>query len=81
MSITCRPDRKLRHAKPMILLGLAILFALSGCGSLPKDVSRPVSYADTDNTRIGRARRDELRRHPGESGFLVLGNGLDRCAP
>ncbi len=64
---------------PGILLGLALLFALSGCGSLPKDVSRPVSYAhtDTDNTPLGRARRDEIRRHPGESGFLLLGNGLD----
>jgi putative cardiolipin synthase len=60
----------------MIVLGV---FLISGCATLPKDFERPESYAytDTDNTRLGKDRRDEMRAHPGQSGFLLLGNGLD----
>ena len=62
----------------MLAASLA-LPALVGCTSLPEHVERPASYAytDTDGTTLGQARRDEIRRHPGESGFLLLGNGLD----
>jgi len=57
----------------------AMLLAFTGCTSLPRDVQRPASYAytNTADTRIGRARRDEIRNHRDESGFLLLGNGLD----
>ncbi len=54
-------------------------FLLSGCATLPEDFERPVSHAyiDTDDTRLGVFRRDEALAHPGQSGFLLLGNGLD----
>jgi putative cardiolipin synthase len=60
----------------MIVLGV---FLINGCATLPKNFDRPPSYAftDTDNTRLGKDRRDEMRAHPGQSGFLLLGNGLD----
>jgi len=61
-----------------------LLFALvpaliTGCATLPKDFERPVShaYTDTDDTDLGRTYRDEKKSHPGKSGFLLLGNGLD----
>ena len=59
-----------------VILGLLFV---SGCATLPKDFERPVSYAytDTDDTRLGKSRRDEKLAHPGESGFLLLGRGLD----
>jgi putative cardiolipin synthase len=71
-----------RHSKRF---GAFVLFVLSisilsGCATLPKDFDRPVSYAytDTDDTRIGKAHRDETVAHPaGQSGFLLLGSGLD----
>jgi putative cardiolipin synthase len=65
-----------RYAITVAVLG--ILF-VQGCATLPKDFERPESRAvtDTDNTRLGQARRAERRAHPGQSGFLLLGNGLD----
>ena len=61
------------------LASAALLLTLSGCATLPENVERPVSHAfsETDDTLLGRSRRDEIRRHPGKSGFLLLGNGLD----
>ena len=61
------------------LLALAVLLVLAGCASLPENVGRTTShaYTDTEDTRLGQSRRDEIDRHPGESGFVVLGNGLD----
>jgi putative cardiolipin synthase len=46
---------------------------------LPQNVVRPESYAlkDTEDTRFGKAHRDEMQTHAGQSGFLLLGNGLD----
>ena len=67
--------------KDLIIFCLVIpaLFLLGGCATLPEDFVKPESYAytDTDDTRMGRARRDEINAHPGQSGFLLLGNGLD----
>ena len=61
-----------------LLVILAMLIA-GGCATLPENFEKPESYAytDTDDTRIGQARRDEINAHPGKSGFLLLGNGLD----
>jgi len=58
------------------LLGL---FFAGGCTTLPEDFDRPVShaYADTDDTGFGMASQNEKAAHPGQSGFLLLGNGLD----
>ena len=58
---------------------LIILIFISGCASLPQEFEQPVSYAymDTDDTSLGKARRNEINAHKEESGFLLLGNGLD----
>ena len=67
--------------KNLIIFYLVIpaLLLAGGCSTLPEDFEKPESYAyvDTDDTLLGRARRDEINAHPGESGFLLLGNGLD----
>ena len=56
----------------------ALLF-VGGCATLPEDFEKPESYAytDTDDTRLGSGRRNEINAHPGQSGFLLLGSGLD----
>jgi putative cardiolipin synthase len=60
----------------LVILALVVV---GGCATLPVDFEKPESYAytDTDDTRLGRAHRDEINAHPGQSGFLLLGNGLD----
>ncbi|MFO7688385.1 MAG: phospholipase D family protein [Desulfobacterales bacterium] len=67
--------------RQLVFLNLLILnvFLVIGCATLPKDFERPVSnaYSDTDDTRLGQARRNEKALHPGESGFFLLENGLD----
>jgi putative cardiolipin synthase len=63
-----------------VLTTLVVTLFLQACvATLPKDFERPVSQAftDTDDTRLGQARRAEMDTHPGESGFFLLGNGLD----
>ncbi len=61
-----------------LLVGMAMVI-LVGCASLPKNFDRPVSlaYTDTEDTRLGEARRLEMAAHPGQSGFLLLKSGLD----
>jgi putative cardiolipin synthase len=63
----------------IFLLVILTLLIVGGCATLPEDFEKPESYAytDTENTRLGQARRDEINAHPGQSGFLLLGNGLD----
>ena len=65
-----------RFAIAVMVLGSLLGY---GCATLPKDFERPESqaYTDTDNTRLGQSRRAEKAAHPGQSGFLLLGNGLD----
>lgn len=60
-------------------LAVAASLALAGCATLPTNFERPQSYAftDTEDTRLGKAYRDEMREHAGQTGFLLLGNGLD----
>ena len=55
------------------------LFLMGGCASLPTDFERHESHAymDTDDTRFGKAIQAEKPAHPNQSGFLLLGNGLD----
>ncbi len=52
---------------------------LVGCATLPENVNRPESFAydDTGDTFFGREFADEIAEHPGESGFHLLGDGLD----
>lgn len=59
-------------------VGLSLL-ALAGCASLPDNTGRTATYAlqDTDDTQLARwitARRID---HGDESGFQLLGDGLD----
>ena len=64
----------------LICLGLALFtFHANGCATLPENFEKPVSqaYTDTDNTRLGRLRTEERQAHPGQSGFVLLGKGLD----
>ena len=58
---------------------ITILLLIGGCATLPQNVIRPESYAitHTDDTRLGRAIRDERAVYSGQSGFHLLGNGLD----
>lgn len=58
---------------------LCALAALAACGSLPDNVSRPVShaYTDTDDTWLGRASSAYRQDHEGQSGLHLLTNGSD----
>ena len=64
------------HVSFLIMLGM---FLISGCATLPKDFERPASYAytETSDTRLAKMRSEERAASPGQSGFLLLGNGLD----
>jgi len=68
-----------KSGKIISLFAFLALSLCSGCATLPKDFERPVSraYTDTDDTRLGLAFREEAAANPGQSGFLLLGNGLD----
>jgi hypothetical protein len=63
----------------IILITLLGVFLINGCATLPEHFDRPFSYAftDTDSTRLGTIRRDEMRANPEQSGFLLLGDGKD----
>jgi putative cardiolipin synthase len=69
----------IRQNSFIILIVILTLALAGGCATLPENVERPESYAytDTENTGFGRARAEERAGHPGESGFRLLGNGLD----
>ncbi|MGD8446313.1 MAG: phospholipase D family protein [Desulfobacterales bacterium] len=69
----------IRKNSSNFLLAILALTLIGGCATLPENFEKPESYAytDTDDTRIGQARRDEINAHPGKSGFLLLVNGLD----
>ncbi|MGM0680545.1 MAG: phospholipase D-like domain-containing protein, partial [Pseudomonadota bacterium] len=60
----------------LAVIGIGMLVS---CAALPSDFERPVSHAfrDTDNTALGRSISGMATAHPGESGFLLLKNGLD----
>ena len=58
---------------------LLLILLCSGCATLPKNVDRPESYSlsATGDTFWGRIQLEEKTAHPGKSGFILLGNGLD----
>jgi putative cardiolipin synthase len=58
---------------------LGSIFWVGGCATLPQDFERPVSFAfsDTHNTQLGRRVEPMTAEHPGQSGFVLLRNGLD----
>jgi len=61
------------------LMALMLLLITAGCATLPDNVGREAStaYVDTHDTRIGRNVQAAISEHPGTSGYLLLGNGLD----
>ena len=61
------------------ILALMAVLMIGGCATLPEDFERPVSHAynDTDDTSFGKSIQDDKAAHPGKSGFLLLGSGLD----
>jgi putative cardiolipin synthase len=64
----------------MCLLAIMAVLLVGGCAAtLPKDFERPVShaYTDTSDTTFGKSIQDDKAAHPGKSGFLLLGSGLD----
>ena len=63
--------------RSIALLGL---LALGGCASLPDNTQRTESLhvTDTGDTRMGQLVEKRMPEHAeGESGYLVLGSGLD----
>jgi putative cardiolipin synthase len=64
---------------------LAVLFSLlifGGCASLPQDVARVPTYASAPVSSSPLAQRVEpmVAQHPGLSGFLALGEGIQAFA-
>lgn len=61
---------------------LALLLALAGCASLPKDYPRSVSHviADTGATRLGRLAASMRAGQPDSAGVHLLARGLDAFA-
>jgi len=64
----------------MPLLLLAVL--LGGCASVDFDYPKQESTAvvDTNDTRLGRGISSLPAQHPGESGFYLLGDGIEALA-
>jgi putative cardiolipin synthase len=65
---------------PALLAVLVALSLVTACATLPENVGRKETFAypDTGDTLLGRAISREGAAHPpGESGFHLLGNGLD----
>jgi len=62
-----------------LLAVLATLSLVTACATLPENVGRKETFAypDTGETRLGREIQRGEAAHPGESGFHLLGNGLD----
>ena len=62
------------------LLGILVALSLvTACATLPENVGRKETFAypDTGDTLLGREISRQAAAHPGESGFHLLGNGLD----
>ncbi len=61
------------------ILLILILHPLGGCMNLPDNSQGKSSYVitDGDNTNLAKAIKAEIEQHPGESGVILLGNGLD----
>ena len=58
---------------------LAALSLVAGCATLPENVGRKETFAypETGDTLLGREISRKAAAQPGESGFHLLGNGLD----
>ena len=67
------------HAYFFLIPFLLQLLITGGCASLPENTEQTPSTAiqNVDDTRFGQAVAQKSNLHPGKSGFLLLGNGLD----
>ena len=67
------------HYQILLVNIIALLLMTGGCASLPENTGRLRSMAlqDVANTTVGRAVAEQETSHPGKSGFVLLGNGLD----
>jgi len=65
---------------PIILLLLAVL--LAGCASVDLDYPKQASTAvvNTDDTYLGQQISPLPLQHPGESGFILLDDGIEALA-
>lgn len=64
----------------MAAVGLVVIFMLvHGCARLPdnNELTTTTFIPDTEQTRLARLLAEEKDKHPGQSGFVLLGNGLD----
>ncbi len=61
------------------LLTICILLLAGGCATLPPNTENPETFTleNTSDTRMGKAYKDLKKSHSDESGFLLLGNGVD----
>ncbi len=61
------------------LTAAALLLACAACASLPRDFPREPSRAwdHPQESKLGRALAPEVEKHPGMSGFHLLGSGMD----
>lgn len=60
------------------MLVICILFLIGGCASLPPNTSKSTFvFQDTGDTRLGKRYVELKKNHSEESGFFLLGNGLD----
>lgn len=62
-----------------VLLSCCILGITAGCAKLPDNSDRSFSYAysEPEKTTISKHVAEHLEANPGESGFLLLKNGMD----
>ncbi|MDH3330169.1 MAG: phospholipase D family protein [Desulfobulbaceae bacterium] len=65
--------------KKLYFAAFFILFLAGGCAVLPENINRSYSeaFTDTDTTALGKVVNENSAVHPGKSGFVLLGNGLD----
>jgi putative cardiolipin synthase len=61
------------------LFSVLSLQVLGGCAKLPDNSERKSSQviSDGESTSLGQAFKPQIEQHPGQSGVLLLGNGLD----
>ena len=61
------------------VIPLFLAVGLGACASLPENTNRLESHAydNTQQTTLGRNATSQSLDHPGESGFFLLGDGLD----
>jgi putative cardiolipin synthase len=70
--------RTTTHWLTSSFIGLCLMVSM-GCSDLPENINRPPSSVvrDGHDTLLGRTFDRQLANHPGASGVILLGHGLD----